>query len=135
VASQQALLGENVQRFIANSDWKSALAELEKHFAQDPDLPIRVRMGDAYQKQDQKFEAPREYVYAADLYAEKGAVVKDLAQYRLALRSDPHCSTPESATSSSSFPRCSSKALSTPGSASRGSIIRSQLTVLPCDCS
>ncbi|HYA88789.1 MAG TPA: cyclic nucleotide-binding domain-containing protein, partial [Nitrospirota bacterium] len=55
----------------------------------DPDPIIRVRIGDAYQKLNQKPNAVREYMAAADLYAVQGAVVKALAQYKLALRLDP----------------------------------------------
>ena len=50
---------------------------------------IRVRMGDAYQKLNQKPEAVKEYIHAADLFAAKGVIVKALALYKLALRLDP----------------------------------------------
>lgn len=89
MASEKAIISENIQKHIASSDWKSAIAEMEKLFAIDPDPIIRVRVGDARQKLNQKTEAAREYVRAADLYAEKGFVVKALAQYKLALRLDP----------------------------------------------
>jgi cAMP-dependent protein kinase regulator len=62
---------------------------MEKLFLIEPDPIIRVRIGDAYQKLGSKVEAVKEYVRAADLYAEKGGVVKALAQYKLALRIDP----------------------------------------------
>ena len=62
---------------------------MEKLFAVDGDPLVRVRIGDAYQKLNQKGNAVKEYIYAADLYAEKGFVVKALAQYKLALRIDP----------------------------------------------
>ncbi|HWR72930.1 MAG TPA: cyclic nucleotide-binding domain-containing protein, partial [Nitrospirota bacterium] len=71
-------------------DWKSAIAEMEKLFALEKDPIIRVRIGDAHQKLNQKAEAVKEYVKAADLYAENGFVVKALAQYKLALRVDPN---------------------------------------------
>jgi tetratricopeptide (TPR) repeat protein len=89
MSSEKAKLIDAVQAYVAKSNWKSAIADMEKLFALDPDPIIRVRMGDAYQKLNRKVEAVREYVYAADLYAEKGAVVKALAQYKLALRLDP----------------------------------------------
>jgi tetratricopeptide (TPR) repeat protein len=89
VASEKAAIADNVQKFLGKSDWKSAITEMEKLFALDPDPIIRVRIGDARQKLDQKGEAVKEYVKAADLYAEKGFVVKALAQYKLALRLDP----------------------------------------------
>lgn len=62
---------------------------MEKLFALDPDPQIRVRIGDARQKLGQKSDAVKEYIRAADLYAEKGFVVKALALYKLALRLDP----------------------------------------------
>jgi len=89
LASEKATISDNVQKFITKSDWKSAIAEMETLFALDPDPIVRVRMGDAHQKLNQKAEAVKEYIHAADLYAEKGFVVKALAQYKLALRVDP----------------------------------------------
>jgi len=89
VASDKATISENVQKFLGKSDWKSAIAEMEKLFALDPDPMIRVRIGNARQKLGQQSEAAREYIHAADVYAEGGFVVKALAQYKLALRLDP----------------------------------------------
>jgi cAMP-dependent protein kinase regulator len=89
LASEKAAMADRVQKYIAKSDWKSAIGEMERLFAYDPDPIVRVRIGDAYQKLGQKVEAAREYVKAADLYAEKGFVVKALALYKLALRLDP----------------------------------------------
>jgi cAMP-dependent protein kinase regulator len=89
VASEKATIAEKVQKYLGKSDWKSAIAEMDKLFALDPDPIIRVRIGDARQKLGQKAEAVKEYVHAADLYADKGFVVKALAQYKLALRVDP----------------------------------------------
>jgi cAMP-dependent protein kinase regulator len=89
LASDKATISENVQKYIGKSDWKSAIAEMEKLFAIDPDPIVRVRIGDARQKLAQKGEAAKEYVKAADLYAEKGFVIKALALYKLALRLDP----------------------------------------------
>jgi hypothetical protein len=89
VASEKAMIAEKVQHFLGKSDWKSAIMEMEKLFAVDPDPIIRVRIGDARQKLGQKAEAVKEYINAADQYADKGFVVKSLAQYKLALRLDP----------------------------------------------
>ncbi len=89
MASEKAAISENVQKYLGKSDWKSAIAEMEKLFAIDQDPIIRVRIGDAHQKMNQKSDAVKEYIHAADLYAEKGFVVKALAQYKLALRLDP----------------------------------------------
>ncbi len=86
---EKAKLLDSIQKFIGKADWKSAIAEMEKLFLIQPDPIIRVRIGDAYQKLNNKPEAVKEYIRAADLYAEKGAVVKALAQYKLALRVDP----------------------------------------------
>lgn len=89
MASEKAVISEKVQKFIDKADWKSAIGEMEKLFSIDPDPIVRVRIGDARQKLNQKAEAVKEYIQAADLYAEKGFVVKALAQYKLALRVDP----------------------------------------------
>jgi tetratricopeptide (TPR) repeat protein len=89
VASEKATISEQVQLFQGKSDWKSAIAEMEKLFALDPEPMVRVRIGDARQKLGQKAVAAKEYIRAADLYAEGGFVVKALAQYKLALRLDP----------------------------------------------
>ncbi len=87
--SDKPKLIDAIQKFVSKSDWKAVIGEMEKLFAIEPDPIIRVRIGDAYQKLNQKAEAVREYVRAADLYAETGAVVKALAQYKLALRIEP----------------------------------------------
>jgi tetratricopeptide (TPR) repeat protein len=89
VASEKATISEQVQKFLGKSDWKSAIGEMEKLFALDPEPMVRVRIGDARQKLGQKAEAVKEYIRAADLYAEGGFVVRALAQYKLALRLDP----------------------------------------------
>jgi hypothetical protein len=78
-----------IQKYVSKSDWKAVITEMEKLYSIDPDPIIRVRIGDAYQKLNQKPNAVREYMMAADLYADTGAVVKALAQYKLALRVDP----------------------------------------------
>jgi cAMP-dependent protein kinase regulator len=88
--SEKAIISENVQKHLAKSDWKSALADMEKLFAIDQDPLVRVRMGDARKKMNQLPEAAAEYIRAADLYADRGFVVKALAQYKLALRIDPN---------------------------------------------
>ena len=90
MASDKEKLIDSIQNHLGKGKWKEAVSDMEKLFALNPDPIIRVRMGDAYQKLSAKPEAAREYVYAADLYAEKGAVVKALAQYKLALRIDPN---------------------------------------------
>ncbi len=89
MASEKAQLIDNIQKQVGKSNWKAAIAEMEKLFSLEPDPIIRVRIGDAYQKLSQLIDAVREYVYAADLYAIKGVIVKALAQYKLALRLDP----------------------------------------------
>ncbi len=89
MASEKAQLIDTIQKNIGKSNWKAAIADMEKLFDLEPDPIIRVRIGDAYQKLNQVLDAVREYVYAADLYAIKGVIVKALAQYKLALRLDP----------------------------------------------
>ena len=89
MASEKAAIADKVQKYLVKSDWKSAVAEMEKLFAIDEDPIVRVRIGDALQKMNRKDEAVKEYIRAADLYAEEGFVVKALALYKLALRIDP----------------------------------------------
>jgi hypothetical protein len=88
VASDKATISKNVQNYLGKSDWKSAITEMERLFSIDPDPMVRVRIGNARQKLGQKSEAAKEYIHAADLYADGGFVVKALAQYKLALRLD-----------------------------------------------
>ncbi len=87
--SEKAAIIEAIQKYLGKADWKSAIAEMERLFGIEPDPITRVRIGDAYQKLGRKPDAVREYIRAADLYASKEAVVKALAQYKLALRLDP----------------------------------------------
>jgi tetratricopeptide (TPR) repeat protein len=89
MASEKAQLIETIQNHVSESNYKAAIPEMEKLFALDPDPIIRVRMGDAYQKLNRKSDAVKEYIRAADLYAQSNAVVKALAQYKLSLRLDP----------------------------------------------
>ncbi len=90
MASDKARISENVQRYIQKSDWKNAITEMEKLFAIDQDPQVKVRMGDLRQKMNQKPQAVAEYMKAAELFAEKGFVVKALAMYKLALRLEPN---------------------------------------------
>jgi hypothetical protein len=89
MASEKAQLIDSIQKYLGKSRWKDAVADMEKLFALDPDPIIRVRIGDAYRKLDRSPDAVKEYIRAADLYAAAGAIVKALAQYKLALRIDP----------------------------------------------
>jgi len=89
LASEKAIISDNVQKYLSKSDWKAAIGEMGKLFRIDQDPIILVRIGDARLKMNNKAEAVKEYIHAADLYAEKGFVVKALAQYKLALRHDP----------------------------------------------
>ena len=88
MASKKTIIAENVQDFLDKSDWGAAIIEMEKLFVIDQDPHIRVRIGDARRKLNRIRAAIREYIRAADLFAERGFVVKALAQYNLALRLD-----------------------------------------------
>jgi cAMP-dependent protein kinase regulator len=89
LASEKAQLTENVQKHIQKSDWKNAIADMEKLFAIDQDPQVKVRMGDVRQKMNQKPQAIVEYMKAAEIFADKGFVVKALAMYKMVLRLDP----------------------------------------------
>ena len=85
---KKASIMEKVQQYIEVMDWHAAITELEKLFSIDQDPLVRVRIGDVRRKIDGVNEAIRDYVCAADLFAERGFVGKALAQYSLALRLD-----------------------------------------------
>jgi hypothetical protein len=89
MASLKSIIAEKVQEHLTRANWGAAIREMEKLFAIAQDPLIRVRIGDVRRKLDRKDEAVREYVLAADLFAEQGFMVKALAQYRLASRLDP----------------------------------------------
>jgi hypothetical protein len=88
VAAIKAVITDNIQHCLERSDWKAAISEMEKLFRIDRDPLIRVRIGDARRKLNRCGEAVQEYIHAADLFMERGFVVKALAQYSLALRLD-----------------------------------------------
>jgi hypothetical protein len=88
MASKKTIIAENVQNCLDQSDWRTAIVEMEKLFAIDKDPHIRVRIGNARRKLKWLRSAIREYILAADLFAKQGFVVKALAQYNLALRLD-----------------------------------------------
>lgn len=88
MAMEKTIIAENVQRHLEKSDWKAAIAEMEKLYAIDRAPLIRVRIGDVRLKLNRKQAAIREYLRAAKLFAGQGFVVKALAQYRLVLRLD-----------------------------------------------
>jgi cAMP-dependent protein kinase regulator len=90
LASEKAQLTEIVQKYIQKSDWKNAVADMEKLFAIDQDPQVKVRMGDIRQKMNQKPQAIIEYMKAAEIFADKGFVVKALAMYKMVLRLDPN---------------------------------------------
>jgi len=88
VATKKAIIAQNVQEYLDKSDWKAAIREMERLFAIDRNPLIRVRIGDTRRKLNRQREAIRDYIRAADLFAEQGFMVKALAQYSLALRLD-----------------------------------------------
>lgn len=90
MASEKAAISENVQKLIQKSDWKNAVIEMDKLFALDQDPQVKVRMGDIRQKMNQKPQAVNEYMKAAEIFAQKGFVVKSLAMYKMVLRLDPN---------------------------------------------
>jgi len=89
MASTKAIIAEKVQKCLDHSDWRAAIIEMEKLFVIDRDPHIRVRIGDARRKINWVSAAIRDYIRAADLFAERGFIMKALAQYNLALRLDP----------------------------------------------
>ena len=88
MVSKKTIIAEKVQNCLNRSDWRAAIIEMEKLFAIDRDPHIRVRIGDARRKLNWIRAAIRDYIRAADMFAEQGFVIKALAQYNLALRLD-----------------------------------------------
>jgi hypothetical protein len=89
LASLTTIMVEKVQEHLSKANWNAAVTEMEKLYAIRQDPLIRVRIGNIMRKLDRKDAAIREYLYAAALFAERGFVMKALAQYGLALRLDP----------------------------------------------
>jgi len=89
MAAIRTIIAENVQNHLEKLDWRAAIAEMEKLYAIDRDPHVRIRIGDIRRKLNKITSAIRDYLRAADLFAERGFIVKALAQYRLVLRLDP----------------------------------------------
>lgn len=88
IVLKKSVIAENIQNYREKLDWHAAIAEMEKLFTIDRDPHIRVRIGDVQRKINGHGAAIKEYVFAADLFAERGFIAKALAQYSLALRLD-----------------------------------------------
>jgi tetratricopeptide (TPR) repeat protein len=88
MASKKSIIARNVQDLLEKYDWQAAIAEMEKLFEIDQDPHIRVRIGDVRRKLSRPGDAIKDYVKAAELFAERGFVVKALAQLNLVLRLD-----------------------------------------------
>lgn len=88
MCSIKATIAASVQYCLERCNWQAAITEMENLFAISQDPLIRVRIGDASRKLGQEADAVREYVHAADLFEERGFIIKAQALYRLALRLD-----------------------------------------------
>jgi tetratricopeptide (TPR) repeat protein len=88
MASKKSIIARNVQELIERYDWQAAISEMEKLFEIDQDPHIRVRIGNVWRKLDRMSESIKHYIQAAELFAERGFVVKALAQLNLVLRLD-----------------------------------------------
>lgn len=88
MASKKSIIARNVQDLLEKYDWQAAIVEMEKLFEIDQDPHIRVRIGDVWRKLNKTGDAIKDYVKAAELFAERGFVVKALAQLNLVLRLD-----------------------------------------------
>ena len=89
MAAIKTIIAENVQNHLEKLDWTAAIAEMEKLYAIDRDPHVRIRIGEIRRKLNKIRSAVQEYLRAADLFAEKGFIVKALAQYKLVLRLEP----------------------------------------------
>jgi tetratricopeptide (TPR) repeat protein len=88
MASKKSIIAGKVQELLDKSDWQAAIAEMERLFAIDQDPHVRVRIGNVQRKLNRMNDAIQDYVYAAELFAERGFAVKALAQYNLVLKLD-----------------------------------------------
>lgn len=88
MASKKSIIARNIQDLLEKYDWQAAIAEMERLFKIDQDPHIRVRIGDVRRKLKRTGEAIKDYVQAAELFEERGFVVKALAQLNLVLRLD-----------------------------------------------
>lgn len=88
MASKRELVGEKVHQAMANLDWMAAIREMERLFTVGRDPHIRIKIGDLWRKLNRMQDAVREYLYAAELFAQEGFTNKAMAQYALALRLD-----------------------------------------------
>ncbi len=88
MASKKSMIAESVQEHLRKFNWHAAINDMEKLFAIDQDPLVRVRIGDIRRKLNKNCDAIKEYLHAADLFAERGFTKKALAQYNLALRLD-----------------------------------------------
>jgi tetratricopeptide (TPR) repeat protein len=84
---------KNVSRYIRNGQWDSAVVELRKILAEDPDdCNILNQVGDCYMKKGETEKAVAEYEKAAEVYRRAGQNVKAIAMYRKILRTNPDMS-------------------------------------------
>jgi hypothetical protein len=88
MASKRSIISEKAQNAMQRLDWQAAIREMERLFVLDRDPHIRVRIGDMRRKLNRNSEAVSEYLFAADLFVERGFTVKAIAQYNLVLRLD-----------------------------------------------
>jgi hypothetical protein len=88
MAMKKAVIMERVQKCMESRQWRSAIDEMERLYSIDQDPQLRVRIGDVRRKINSVDDAIRDYLVAADLFAERGFIGKALAQYALALRLD-----------------------------------------------
>ncbi|HTG00689.1 MAG TPA: hypothetical protein VK654_08895 [Nitrospirota bacterium] len=88
MATIRAIIADKAQIYVEQMQWQAAISELEKLFLIDPDPLVRVRIGNVHRKLNSIGEAIKEYVHAADMFAEYGFIRKALAQYGLVLKLD-----------------------------------------------
>ena len=88
MSSIKSTIAASVQYCLEHDNWQAAIEQMENLFAISQDPLIRVRIGDASRKLGREADAVKEYVYAADLFEERGFIIKAQALYTLALRLD-----------------------------------------------
>lgn len=81
---------QEAQTALAKGDWKKALANFQKHCAEEPeDLRSCVKIGELLERLGQKKKAVLAYREAAEAYAKDGFLLQAISLNKMILRIDP----------------------------------------------
>jgi len=81
---------EEAQIALAKGDWKKALENYQKHYAQEPeDLQSCVKIGELLERLGRKKDAVLVYREVAEAYAKDGFLLRAISLNKMILRIDP----------------------------------------------